>query len=397
MTEEIRNFIMRHERDDIPSLLLKYKTILDYPATFVANQINGRRSAKEKLPTWYENTGIVYPPQASLEQCSSEATAKFKCDVINRANGEGNRRVAQTIADLTGGFGVDSFFFSQIFKRVYHVEPNQELLQLAKESHEQLGVKNIIHVQSTAEQFLAQTNQKLDWVYLDPSRKSNGKKVFRLTESHPNVVKLLTEIFFRTENILVKTSPLLDLKEGIRQLSQTKSIHVVSVGNECKEILIHLTMTHTDDPDIYCVNLTDKIQVPFWFRFLEEAETESTFSEPLDFIYEPNSSILKAGAFKKIGKAYGLSKISVNTHFYTSSKCQPDFPGRIFKVISPFVPTERAVQARPYFNIVSRNHPLRADEIKKKFKLMDGGENYLLAFSGRQKKYMLVAERISSE
>lgn len=418
MHDELINFILAHETDDLSKLLLKQKEILGYPASFVANQINGRRKAKEKLPTWYANPSIVYPPQQNLEQCSSEATARFKSEVMSRsvssapASGGGTT----SLADLTGGFGIDSFFFSKIFSKTYHAEPDAELCRLAERSHALLsrghasGGGTTEYIESTAEEFISRA-PKLDWIYLDPSRRSKGKKVFRLSDSQPDVVSLLPELFSRADNILIKTSPLLDLKEGMKQLPKTKEIFVVSVGNECKEVLFRLEKNWTAEPEIICVNLVDEVHfspfggrgVAFRFKFSEEAEASADFSEPLLYLYEPNASILKAGAFKSIAKAFNLFKISPNTHLYTSKKKQPEFPGRIFQVQSP--PAKRgaglflgegprASRGMRSFNIISRNHPITPEQIKKKFKLKDGGEKYVLAFSGRVKKYLLVAERV---
>ncbi len=391
MNQTIIDFILTHENDEVPKLLLQHKEILGYPASFVANQINGRQRAKRKLPTWYSIPAIVYPPQQNLEQCSSEVTAQFKCEVVSRASSSllADKYHKATLADLTGGFGVDSFFFGAVFSKVYHVEPDVDLHHLAKKNFELLKAQNIEHLHSTAEAFLSSTSTQLDWLYLDPSRKSNGKKIVKLTDSQPDVVMLLPLLYSKANNILIKTSPLLDLKAGMHQLPGTKEIFVFSVGNECKEVLFRLEKGWSAEPEIVCVNLHSNEKELFSFRFSEEAAADSAFSEPLTFVYEPSTSILKAGAFKTIAKAYNLFKISINTHFYTGHKLLPDFPGRVFQIQSALSAT-----AGTTFNIISRNHPLSADEIKKKFKLKDGGEKYLLAFSRQVKKYLLVANRI---
>lgn len=387
MTQELIDFVLVHEHDDIHKLLLKEKIMFGYPASFVADQIMGRRRVKEKLPTWYAQRGILFPPNKNLEQSSSEATAKLKCELIRASNPD---RPFGAMADLSAGFGVDSFFFSTLFSKVYHVEPDRDLCRLAKQNHTLLGVKNIETIESTAEEFLDQSYSMLEWFYIDPSRKKSGNKIITMQDSQPDVTKLLPQLFLKANNILIKTSPLLDLKEGWRQLPGTKEIYVVSVGNECKEVLFRLEKKFKGEPSIHAINLINEGMDSFQFLFSEEANAEPDFNQPLDFIYEPNASILKSGAFKSVAKAFGLFKISVNTHLYTSSLLNLEFPGRIFRLRAPF----SSLLESGKFNVVSRNYPLTPEQIKKKFKLKDGGERYLLAFSGMQQKYLFEAERV---
>jgi hypothetical protein len=217
-----------------------------------------------------------------------------------------------------------------------------------------------------------------------------GQKVFKLSDCVPDVVSLLPDLFKKANNILIKTSPLLDLKEGIKQLLHTKKVYVVSVDNECKEVLFLLSAAFYGEPKIICVNLPDLTKT-LNFNFKEEDNTTVTFDDPQHFIYEPNASILKAGAFKTIAARMGLKKIATHTHLYTGDWID-NFPGRVFKNVDALdnprtqVPSGKA-------NIISRNHPLSPDQIKKKFKLKDGGDQYLLAFSGMKKKFILLADR----
>jgi hypothetical protein len=389
MDEALVSFIIAHENDDLANLLLKQKDILGHSPSFVVNQINGRRRAKEKLPTWYAHPSVIYPPQQNLEQCSSEATARFKCGVYEKGSTE-------TMADLTGGFGVDSFYFNQIFKKVFHVEPNSELIDLARKNYVLLShqlVKRIEFIQLTAEEFVASLNQKLDWIYLDPSRKSNGRKVVRLEDSQPDVVALLPQLLAKSDNILIKTSPLLDLKLGIKQLQNVKEVFVVSVGGECKEVLFRLQKGWAAEPAIICVNLLEAEKEEYQFKFSAEISLESAFHEPLSYLYEPNASILKAGAFKSIARTYKLFKMAVNTHLYASDQLNHEFPGRVYKILAD-IESRKSFLPDGHANIISRNHPLSPEAIRKKFKLKDGGEKYVLAFSGVNKKFLLIAERL---
>lgn len=387
MASELSRFLLEHEHDDPIKILLSKKNILGYPAEFIANQLDCRKRAKDKLPAWYANAEVIYPPKQNLEQCSSEIAAKAKADFIQAFG------LNKILVDLTGGFGIDSFYFSKIFKKVIHVERNAKLCELAEENHKRLGVKNLEYANQTAEVFLQSLATPVDWIYLDPSRKSEGKKVVKLSDCEPDVTQLLPSILAKTGQILLKTAPLLDIKEGLKQLPGTRTVLIVSVSNECKEVLFHVEKNFNDEPRIECLNLHAGIDERFSFQFSEEALASSTFSEPLEFIYEPNASVLKAGAFKKIGNAFGLSKLAVSTHLYTHRDQLTNFPGRVFKVAgdisqqSNLLPDGKA-------NIISRNHPLSPDEIKKKYKLKDGGNRFVLAFSGEKKKYLLVADRL---
>ena len=388
MTDALKLFIQQHEHDNIAELLLRHKEIEGYPVSFVANQLNGRRRAKEKLPSWYAHPNIIYPPQQNLEQCSSELTAKFKSNFIKNTDPSLNLMI-----DLTGGFGVDSFFFSKIFEKVVHVEPDEQLCRLAQEHSIQLETLNIDYSNQNAAQFLSNFSGTANWIYLDPSRKSNGKKLVKLQDCEPDVIELLPMFWSKASQILIKTSPLLDIKMGLNQLPHTIIVVVLSVDGECKEVLVHLQKNFSGVPEIQCVNLKSEIAESFSFNFLQEQQSISHFSEPLEYLFEPNASILKAGAFKIIGLKYGLKKLAISTHLYTGDEFIPDFPGRIFKIIGSLSANAKLLSDGKV-NIISRNHPLTPADIKKKFKLKDGGELYLLAFSGETKKFLLIAERL---
>jgi hypothetical protein len=387
MANDLVQFLLEHEHDDPIKMLLGGKSIPGYTAAFLANQIDCRKRAKDKLPSWYTHPEIVYPHKQNLEQCSSEITAKFKADYV------GSFKSTGTLLDLTAGFGVDSYFFSQIFKKVIHVEPNEMLGNLAKDNHHWLGASNIEYSPKTAADFLAGFSHHVDWIYLDPSRKSQGKKVAKLSDCEPDITQLLPFLWAKTDQILIKAAPLLDIKEGLKQLPGTRTVLVVSVNNECKEVLFHLQKGFDMEPSITCINIQSGIEERFDFLFRDEVEGSSRFSEPLDFIYEPNASILKGGAFKKIGQEFGLHKLAVNTHLYANNEKLSTFPGRIFKIVGDL--SQQAILLPDgKANIISRNHPLSPEDIKKKYKLKDGGDRYVLAFSGEKNKYLLVADRL---
>jgi 16S rRNA G966 N2-methylase RsmD len=390
---EIQSFIRQHESDDLSKLILKTKEAHGVQIGSIATQIEGRNKAKEKLPSYYNTDGIVYPAAVSMEQSSSEVTAKFKSKIALAK--VSNRSFC---VDLTGGLGVDSYFLSQVFDEVSYVEPDTELLEIAKHNHLQLGAKNISYHNVAASAFLKSTHSKIDCIYLDPSRRdSHNRKVSSLASCEPKVLELLPSMFQRAQYILLKTSPLLDITEAIKQLGKVSQVSIVSVANECKEVLFLLDTTFKAEPAIEAINLTKGAMSSFRFTFSEERGYQISFSEPLEFIYEPNASLLKAGAFKSIAARFGLEKIHPSTHLYTSKHLVADFPGRTFKVVD-LVKADPKILKQHFpesnANIFTRNYPLSPQELKAKTRLRDGGVKFLIGFSGLKRKYLAVAEKI---
>ena len=325
-TPEVQRFIRDHENDDVKSLVLKHKTILDLPSSVIADQISGRRKAKEKIPAFYSSE-VIYPPGINLEQSSSEQTAIFKAKILMRAV-----PLCKRLVDLTGGFGVDSFFLSKIFKAVQYLEPNLPLLEIVRRNHNLLGAFNIAHRNVTAEKFLSSPDEA-SAIFIDPSRRNENKKVFAFSDCEPNIVSLQNEVYKSTTILLVKASPMLDLKLGIQELQFVHQVFVVSADNEVKELLFLCKKDFSQEPAIHAVNLKNNDSASFFFTFSQETSAQSRFSDPKTFLYEPYSSILKAGAFKSIGQAYNLEKIQINTHLYTSEQLITEFPGRIFEIV----------------------------------------------------------------
>lgn len=391
LSEKVQQFIHQHANDDERELVLKYKAIDGVPLARIAEQIAGRRKAKDKLPTFYSAPAILYPPGINLEQSSSEQTAKFKTEVVKE------RTVNQgTVVDLTGGFGVDVYFFSKIFDKVEYIEPDESLLQIVQHNHHQLGAANISHHYTRAEDFL-QTSWKADLVFIDPSRRNKGQKVFKLSDCEPDVTALYTLIFEKTDYLLIKTSPLLDIQQALRELPTVQTIYVVSVANECKELLFLCRKMVRHEPEIVTVNILSSHTEKLSFTKIQEQQAIVAYSSPLEYLYEPNASIMKAGAFKVAATQYGLSKIDVSTHLYTGTEYRADFPGRVFRVEALIKNDPKVIQA--YFpegkaNVMTRNYPLSAEELKKKVKLKDGGEKYLIGFSGPKEKFLAVAKRV---
>lgn len=392
LQKEVQDFLVTHEQEDEKKLVLKHRTLFGIPSGIIAEQLNGRRKAKTKLPLYYNTPGIVYPPGVNLEQSSSEKTARFKSDLLNDL-----LPAKSVLADLTGGFGVDSFFFSKVFHTVHFVEPNASLVPIARHNHSMLGAHNIHYQNNTSENFLDSFPGKLDCVFLDPSRRSKtNQKIFSLSDCEPNAVTLLPEIFKKCESVLIKASPLLDLQHGVHELKHVEKIWVVSVDHECKEVLFFCKRDCKGEPEIIAVDLLANPEV-FSFTFSEEKNAESQFSTPLHYLYEPNASISKAGAFKKIGEKFSLFKLHPNTHLYTSNDLIQNFPGRIFKILQLVRPDAKLLKSifpEGKANVITRHYPLTPEELKKKTKLKDGGELYLIGFTGQKEKFLLAADRL---
>jgi hypothetical protein len=370
MTEQ--EFIQEH-RDKKPAevalLLSKNKSL---NKDYILNQINGLQKAKKKLPEFYKNTGIIYPTSLSIEQCSSDETAIFKSELLS----------GSSLVDLTGGFGVDTYYFSKCFDQITHVEPNNELHEIAKQNWSALEVNNITSINTTAEEFLENHSENYDIAYIDPSRRSQDKRVYRLEECTPNIIEITPAIFKIATKILVKTAPLLDIKQSIKDLNHVTTVFVVSVNNECKEVLYLLEKDIKKDPQIHCINI-DKNSKSFIFDYELESGVKASYSEPLKYLYEPNASILKAGAFNYLTAHYELKKLAPNTHLYTSSKLVADFPGRVFKIetIQAYQPKAFKKLGIKKANVSCRNFKDSVEQVKKKMNLKDGGDYYIFACS----------------
>jgi hypothetical protein len=391
---EVAEFILLHENTDVNEFLLKYKSFHQIPASILADQINGRQKAKHKLPLYYSNTQIIYPPTVNLEQSSSERTAKFKLSFIQELF---KTKVKEGV-DLTGGFGVDALFLSKAFHQYHFVEPNPKLISIARHNHQSLDAKNIAYDNLFAEEFLKTIPGKFDLVYIDPSRRTSAnKKVFSLTECEPDVLALKTLINEKSEYLLIKTSPLLDLQLAINQLSDVQKIVVLAVDNECKEVLFLCGKHASSDPHIQSVNISARNTEVFISSLWEEKMAVTEFGPPQKYLYEPNAAILKAGAFKTVADRFKIKKLHVNTHLYTSENLIDNFPGRIFQIEAVVKPDPKTL--KPYFpegkaNITTRNYPLSPNDLKKKTKLNDGGEKYLIGFTTGNEKALVVAQRL---
>lgn len=367
----LQAFVAAHEQIDVQDFLLRGVDVEGVPAAWVANQIQGRQKAKKKLPSWYGTSGILYPPGINLEQCSSEATARYKQTLLR-----GHHAV-----DLTGGFGVDTYYLSRTFAKVDYVESDETMFLIAKHNHELFGASTIQHHHGDAETFLKSGQEIYDLAYIDPSRRQGSRKVFRLADCAPDIIEMKNTLLRRTRTVLIKSSPLLDLRQAYRELGNVSRFIILAVENEVRELLILLTNDHVGEPTIHAVNL-DRDGEPTAFAFTWENEKAAVATEgPVrQFIYEPNAAILKAGAFKLVSQRFGLDKLAPQSHWYTSDEKKDEFPGRIFRVIDQVALDKKLRNHFPSraVHIVSRNHPLSVEDIRKKTGLVEGGNEYLL-------------------
>ncbi|MCI6420055.1 MAG: class I SAM-dependent methyltransferase [Bacteroidales bacterium] len=373
----------------------KYKHLSDAEWHWFLQQIEGRERTADKLPTFASIPDWWYPVRLSCEQCSSELTARYKASLLSPlALGEGKE---ERFLDLTGGYGVDTYFLSEQFSHTDYVEQNEELCRIAahnfalsqksKVKRQKLSIA--IH-NTTAEDFLLSSPcGEAGWglIFLDPARRdSHGSKVFRIEDCTPNVVELLPTLLAHSKRLLIKLSPMLDLTQAVTSLSQVNwDIHIVAIKNEVKEVLLLSGGTG----QIITIDLAQKDQA---FVFTREEEQHCGLDirdgKLANYLYEPNAAILKAGAYKLVAQRFGLHKLDVNTHLYTSLQFIENFPGRVWRI------TEK--QNLKQANVLTRNYPLTPEQLKKKLHLRDGGTAFVIGCRVAGKPTLLYAERVYS-
>jgi len=388
LSKEIQEFISKNRNVSVSELMLKIPSF-GIDKKWIAAQIEGFQKALVKLPKWATTEKILFPIRLSMEQCSSERTGFFKSTIV-----KGNCTV-----DLTGGFGVDSYYLAQSFQQVFYIERQEELAQIVEHNFKALHQKNIRVLSGNSDALLKSIPESIDLIYLDPARRKETQKVFKLSDCEPNVVENQDLYFSLSNSILIKTSPMLDIAEAVRQLKGVKKIYVVSVNNECKEVLYELEKNFTSEPEFYCIHDYKKSIQSFSFKLSFENSFKASLSKPLKFIYEPNPSILKAGGFNVIADAYTLFKLHASSHLYTSETYIKDFPGRIFILKNQSSYTKKEVQAHipeGKANIQIRNFPDSVESIRKKTGLKDGGNIFIFATTLLDAtKTLLVCEKYS--
>jgi precorrin-6B methylase 2 len=382
---EVQDFIHKNLKTDLQKLILKGSPFSKISIQELATQIEGKNRAEKKLPTWVNTSGIIFPPKLNLEQASSEIAAKYKATLIGKGD----------LADLTGGFGVDDYYFATKAKQVYHCEMNPQLSNLVKHNATVLGIKNMKCIPGDSKDFLLK-QEKIETIYIDPSRRAQSSRVFLFKDCEPNVINHLALYLKKAKKIIIKAAPMLDITAGINELKSVSEVHIVSINNECKELLFVLEKTEYKEPKIFCALLHQNSAKVYPFSSTEERALVITSSKLKNYLYEPDAAILKAGFFKSVGEQFKVNKIHPNTHLYTSELPILDFPGKVFKIIksinfNDFTTSKTTKKA----NVVTRNFNLKPEELKKKFKIADGGNDYLFFTTNyKDQKIVVQAERI---
>lgn len=374
--------------EDLALQRSKYKHLSDEEWRWFLQQVEGKERTADKLPTFAAIEDWWYPVRLSCEQCSSELAAKYKAEIVNGKCENGK------CLDLTGGYGVDTYFISEQFAHTDYVEQNAELCRIAEHNfsiqHSAISIQNC-----TAEEFLASAGQ-YDLIFLDPARRdSHGGKVFRLEDCTPNVVELLPTLLAHGKRLMIKLSPMLDLTQAVKELSPITNnlsplfwdIYVVAIKNEVKELLL----LSGGSGQITAIDLDKKDQA---FVFTREEESNCPLAinhSPFAFIYEPNAAMLKSGAYKLVAERFGLQKLDVNTHLYASDTLVPNFPGRVWKIQEQI--TNHKLQITNA-NILVRNYPLTPDQLKKKLHLRDGGTAFVIGCRVAGRPTLFFAERV---
>lgn len=369
---EIQAFIKKNEHADLPKLIMQKKHAA-LPIQEIAQQIKSRRKSRDKLPTWFKTDGVLYPPSISIEQSSSEITAEYKTRFLS----------GESALDLTGGFGVDSYYLSKQFDSLTYVEENEDLASLVRHNCSVFKQTNTNILSSSAENFLEQNKARFDLIYIDPDRRPGYKRARGFEDSKPDLLRLLPFLLSISNKVLVKASPMLDISLALSMLKNVEEVTVLAVGNEVKELLFTVGNHVQTDPKIKCVNLTSKGDQTFEYNLLEILQEELPVSELGNYLYEPNAAILKSGGYNFLCERFSLEKLNRNTHLYTSNELVHDFPGRVFEVKAKTVYNKRSVSAHletPKANISVRNFPDTPEQMKKKLGLKDGGNQYLFGY-----------------
>ena len=412
MNQATQDFIRQHQDEDVRQLAFLGSKNPEVDMPFALDQIRGRKMARAKLPLWANIDGIIYPPHISMEQCSSESTALYKAELAARLFGLPASSSSEEIGfvDLTGGFGVDfSYIASRLGMSSMYVERQAHLCEAAKENFERLGLKNAIVKNEDGIEVL-HSLKELKLIFIDPARRDDaGNKVVSLKDCTPDVTVLQEEMLLKADYVIIKLSPMLDWHRAISELSHVREVHIISVNNECKELLLVLSarnmgdmkassadgeVKHAGNLRIYCVNDAQSF-------VCDELDMESSpvriappVLEEMQYLYEPNASLMKAGCFGVLSDRYDARMLSKNSHLFVSQAPIEAFPGRSFRIIaiSSFNKKElkRHLSGITKANIATRNFPLSVAELRKRLKLKDGGEIYIFATTLSDDSHVLV-------
>ncbi len=383
MNQATLEFIRQHANEDVRQLAFLGKKNPEVDLAYALDQIAGRQKARTKIPSWAAIDGITYPPHLSMEQCSSEQTARYKAQIA----GKGDR-----IVDLTAGFGVDMAFMTEGFKEAIHIEKMEQLCAISSANYKLLGLNHIKVVNGNGVDYL-HTLDHADMIFIDPARRDeHGARTYGIADCTPNVLEIIDEMLEKAPRVMIKLSPMLDWQKAATDIGRVSQVHIVSVANECKELL--LVVERDSKPlQIFCVNDN---QV-FSYNSADEIGNFVPLASEPQYLYEPNASVMKAGCFQLLSAHFGISQPDKNSHLFLSDKPISDFPGRGFSVerISTMNKKElkTALAGISQANIATRNFPLSVAELRKRLKLKDGGDTYIFATTSAQKGHLLIVCR----
>lgn len=393
--EKVQIFAREHRQDDVRRLALQAAKYPDMDFSFALHQIKGWQVACKKLPSWAAHEQLLYPQQLSMEQCSSEQTARYKQQLVQRLCGQTQNE--GTLVDLTGGLGVDFSFMAQGFRQAYYVEQQVELCALAKYNFPLLGLSSAQIICGDGTTFLQSMADQAMVIFLDPARRdATGSKTYAIEDCTPDVALLSDELVNKAQWVVVKLSPMLDWHAAVAQLKHVCEVHIVGVGGECKELLLVMQQHRDEQPlQLYAVN-DDKV----FTCSAEEAQQRTPLlqTSTFDYLFEPHASLMKAGCFAALSARYGVKGLATNTHLFAAMMPVNDFPGRQFRVlaVTPFSKKSlrSALHGIEKANLAVRNFPLSVVELRKRLKLKEGGEHYLFATTIGTMHALIICKKI---
>ncbi len=391
INENTWHYIRQHADGDVRKLALQGVKDTEVDLQQALQQIVGRQTARRKLPSWALHDDIIYPPHLNMEQCSSEQTARYKAGLV--MGDRGLVMKSGVFVDLTGGFGVDFYWMSQGFKERIYVEQNEQLCAISTENFRTLGLSCLVCCCATAT-YLPQLDHA-DVIYLDPARRDeHGGRTYDIADCSPNVLELLPQLLQKADRIILKLSPMLDWRKAVSDLGCVSEVHIISVNNECKELVLVLTPNQSETINLYCVNNDNVFSIVRCLRTASPTSSDcesdafglnarSLLSADAKFLYEPNASIMKAGCFDVLEECYAVQQVAVNSHLFLSTDEIDDFPGRGFQIMAISSMNKRDLKAAlagiEKANVAVRNFPLSVEQLRKKLKLKDGGDVYIFA------------------
>ena len=402
---EILAFAREHAGEDTARLLLSAARYPGIDMAAAVQQIEGLRTAHDKWPSLTACTDFLYPPRLNREQSSSEATALHKAGIYFLHPGKRHGGPLR-IADLTGGMGIDTFALAGWGTEetpeveVDYVEQDKGLCDLARHNAEALGLHNIRFHCADSMEWLRRQDRRFDLLFVDPARRDKqGRKVSAFEDCTPDIVMYRELLLSKSEELMVKASPMIDLTLGASQLPNVSDVYVIAVSGECKEVLFRCGQTG-EESRIHCHHLHHGEIDDFVFTRDEESRAHATYaSEVGKYLYEPNAALMKAGPFKLLSQWEGVEKLSQNTHLYTSHRLLPHFPGRVFSVIVETSPTRKEVQKwipEGKAHVVTRNYPVAAAELQKQLGLKEGGDLFVVATTIANRRRALIAKGIKN-